>query len=88
MGMVTPYLNAAYRYDLSDHPGTVTAFFNGVSSAPFTVSTIGSGRSVVDVDAGLSARIGPSVSLFVGYQGTFRNELENHGVNGGLRMSF
>lgn len=88
MGMVTPYLNAAYRYDLSDHPGAVTAFFNGVSTAPFTVSTIGSGRSVVDVDAGLSARIGPSVSLFVGYQGTFRNDLENHGVNGGLRMSF
>lgn len=88
MGAISPYLNAAYRYDLSDHPGTVTAFFNGVSAAPFTVSTIGSGRSVVEVDAGLSARIGSSASLFVGYQGSFRNDMDSHGVNGGVRLNF
>ena len=88
MGSISPYLNAAYRYDLSDHPGSVGAYFNGVPGAAFTVSTIGSGRSVVDVDAGLSAKIGSAASVFVGYQGSFRNDLDSHGVNGGIRLSF
>ena len=73
---------------LDDNPSVVTGYFNGVSSAPFTVSAIGSGRSAFDVDAGISARIGSSASVFVGYQGTFRNDLDSHGVNGGLRFSF
>ena len=88
MGAISPYLNVTYRYNLDDNARTATAYFNGVSSAPFTVSAIGSGRSVVDVDAGISARIGTGASLFVGYQGSFRNDLDSHGVNGGLRVSF
>ena len=88
MGAISPYVNVTYRYNLDDNARTATAYFNGVSSAPFTVSAIGSGRSVVDVDAGISARIGTGASLFVGYQGSFRNDLDSHGVNGGLRVSF
>ncbi len=88
MGSVSPYLNATYRYDLSDHPGTVTGYFNGVSTAPFTVSNIASGRSVFDIDAGLSAKIGSSAKIFVGYQGSFRNDKDAHGVNGGISISF
>jgi outer membrane autotransporter protein len=88
MGTITPYANLAYRYDLSDHPGRVSGYFNGVSSAAFTVSTIGSDRSVFDVDAGLSAKVGTNASLFFGYQGSFRSDQDSHGVNGGLRLSF
>lgn len=88
MGSVSFYANAAYRYDLNNDPGSVSAYFNGVASAPFTVSTIGSGRSVFDVDAGISAMIGKSASVFVGYQGSFRNDLDSHGVNGGVRINF
>lgn len=88
MGAVSFYANAAYRYDLNDNPGSVTAYFNGVAAAPFTVSTIGSGRSVVEADAGISAKVGSTASLFVGYQGSFRNDLDSHGVNGGVRINF
>ena len=88
MGSVAPYLNVTYRYDLSDHPGSVTGYFNGVTGAPFTVSSIASGRSAFDVDAGLSAKIGGSAKIFVGYQGTFRNDIDAHGINGGLSLSF
>lgn len=88
MGSVSFYANAAYRYDVNNDPGSVSAYFNGVASAPFTVSTIGSGRSVFDVDAGISAMIGKSASVFVGYQGSFRNDLDSHGVNGGVRINF
>ena len=87
-GTISPYLNVTYRYNLDDNARTATAYFNGVSSAPFTVSAIGSGRSVFDVDAGISAKIGSGATLFVGYQGTFRNDLDSHGVNGGVRLSF
>lgn len=88
MGNVTPYVNAAYRYRVSDNARTVTAFFNGLSASPFTVSAINSGRSAIDVDAGLSAKIGANASVFAGYQGTFRNDIDSHGVNGGFRFSF
>lgn len=87
-GSIVPYANVTYRYNLDDNPAVVTGYFNGVSSAPFTVSAIGSGRSAFDVDAGISAKIGTGASVFVGYQGTFRNDLNSHGVNGGLRISF
>jgi len=88
LGTVRPFVNASYRYDLEDHPGTVTAYFNGVSAAPFTVSAIGMGRSAVEVDAGLSARIGSSVDVFAAYQGAFRNDRDSHGVSAGIRMAF
>ena len=87
-GAIRPYANVTYRYNLDDNPSVVTGFFNGVAGAPVTVSAIGSGRSAFDVDAGISARIGTGASVFVGYQGTFRNDLDSHGVNGGLRFSF
>jgi len=73
---------------VNENPGSVSAYFNGVTGGTFTVSTIGSGRSVIDVNAGLSAKIGGSAGVFVGYQGSFRNDLNSHGVNGGIRLSF
>ena len=87
-GSIRPYANVTYRYNLDDNPSVVTGYFNGVSGAPFTVSAIGSGRSAFDVDAGISAQISTGASVFLGYQGTFRNDLDSHGVNGGLRFSF
>ena len=87
-GSIRPYANVTYRYNLDDKPSVVTGYFNGVSTAPFTVSAIGSGRSAFDVNAGISANIGTGASVFLGYQGTFRNDLNSHGVNGGFRLSF
>ena len=88
MGMITPYVNATYRYAINNDARDVTAWFNGLSASPFTVSAIGSGKSVFDVDAGFSAKLGENMSLFAGYQGTYRNDVTAHGINGGLRMSF
>lgn len=87
-GSIRPYANVTYRYNLDDKPSVVTGYFNGISTAPFTVSAIGSGRSAFDVNAGISANIGTGASVFLGYQGTFRNDLNSHGVNGGFRLSF
>ncbi len=87
MGNVTPYVNASYNYRTDNDPRTVTAYFNGLTGSPFTVTAINSGRSSIEADAGLAVNIG-GASVFVGYQGTFRNDLDSHGVNGGVRFSF
>ena len=88
LGSVRPFVNASYRYDLEDHPGAVTAYVNGVSTTSFTVSAIGMGRSAVEVDAGLSAKIGSNVDLYAAYQGAFRNDRDSHGVSAGIRLAF
>lgn len=87
-GMITPYVNAAYHYRLNDSTRNVTAWFDGLTGSPFTVTGINSGRSRFDVDAGISAKVGAMASVFVGYQGTFRDDINSHGVNGGFRLSF
>ena len=88
MGTVTPYINADYRYDVNNSGRTVTAYFNGLSASPFTVSALASGRSQFDVDAGINARIGKTASVFLAYQGAFRNDISSSGVSGGLRIAF
>jgi uncharacterized protein with beta-barrel porin domain len=88
MGSFTPYVNAAYRYDVNNDPRTVTGYFNGLTGSAFSVTALGSGRSRIDVDAGVNAKVGGNASIFAGYQGTFRNDLNSHGVSGGVRLSF
>ena len=39
-------------------------------------------------DGALDAKVGDKVSVFLGYQGTFRNDVESHGLNGGVRVAF
>lgn len=87
-GSITPYLNAAYRYRLNNSSRNVTAYFDGLTGSPFTVSGLNSGRSQIELDAGVSARVGGSASVFIGYQGTFRNDLKSHGGNAGVRVAF
>lgn len=88
MGGLTPYGRFTYRYNLDGGDRNVSALFNGNSATAFTVSAIEPGRSQVDVDAGLRFMAGPAVSLSLGYQGMFRNDMTSHGVNGGIRFNF
>ncbi|WP_219893696.1 beta strand repeat-containing protein [Aquisediminimonas profunda] len=87
-GSITPYARAAYRYRANNKNGSVTANFVGNAGSAFTVSTEVAGRSEIDVDAGLSAGIGKSASVSVGYQGAFRNDVNRHGVAAQLSFGF
>ena len=88
LGKITPYANVAYRYRLSSNSRNVTGYYNAIPSDAFTVSAITPSKSQGNVDAGLSFAAGKSASIFVGYQGTFRSDVTNHGVNGGVRVNF
>lgn len=84
---ISPYGRVAYRYDLKNDDRTISALFNGNSASAFTVSGVKPSRSQVDVDAGVSFAIGERASVFVGYQGRFRSDMNSHGVSGGVRFS-
>lgn len=88
LGILRPYVRAAYRSQLGGgHSPTVSAFFNGDPSTSFTVDGVEAGRHEVDVDAGLSLDYTDG-SLFLGYQGTIRNKMSDHGVQAGIRIAF
>lgn len=85
---VTPYLNAQFKYRVSEQSRNVTAYFDDVPGAAFTVSPIMSGRWQVDLNAGVAATIGAHSKVFVGYEGIYRDEIVSHGVNGGVSIGF
>ncbi|WP_186728909.1 autotransporter outer membrane beta-barrel domain-containing protein [Sphingomonas panacisoli] len=87
-GTITPYARAAYRYRTDDKNTAITASFNGVGGSAFTVTSAGAGQSQVDVDAGVSVAIGKGGAFSVGYQGSFRNDRDRHGVSAQLSFGF
>jgi outer membrane autotransporter protein len=87
-GFVRPYLRADYRSQVgSQHGSNVTAYFDGDPNTSFTVDGTGTARHQVDVDAGLNF-VYDDGQMFVGYQGTFRKDLSDHGLHAGLRFMF
>ncbi len=88
MGGFSPYGRLTYRYLTDDNGRDITGFFNGNAASVFTVSGISQSKSQFNVDAGLSFALGTNASIFAGYQGSFRDDLTRHGVNGGVRVGF
>ena len=87
-GLFRPYVRAAYRSQIgSGAPSTVSAYFDGDPTTTFTVDGVTAGRHQVDVDAGLNL-VYDDGSMFVGYQGTIRNNMSDHGFHAGLRFMF
>lgn len=87
-GIFRPYLRAAYRSQIGgSHSPSVTAFFNGDPTTTFTVNGTEIARHEIDVDAGVALDYTDG-SLFLGYQGTIRNKMSDHGVQLGIRVAF
>ncbi len=87
-GKLSPYGRAAFRYEVGDNDRNISAIYNGNAATAFTVSGVAPGRAEFDLDAGLSYAVTDAASIFAGYQGTIRNDLNHHGVSGGVRFSF
>lgn len=88
-GELRPYLRATYRSQLGSGPdGVVTAYMNGDATTTFTVTGQPAARHQGDVDAGLNYVVNDEGGLYIGYQGTFRNDLTSHGFMAGLRFEF
>ena len=87
-GLFRPYVRAAYRSQIgSGSSSTVSAYFNGDPTTSFTVDGVSPGRHEVDVDAGVNVVYDDGI-MFIGYEGTLRNSMSNHGIHAGLRFMF
>ena len=87
-GLFRPYLRAAYRSQIGSGNGSnVSAYFNGDPTTSFTVAGLTNIRHEVDIDAGLNV-VYEDGSMFIGYEGTLRNNMSDHGIRAGLRFMF
>lgn len=87
-GLFRPYLRAAYRSRIGGSSGSsVSAYFDADPSTAFTVEGDAVARHEVDVDAGVGMVYDDGM-MYVGYQGTIRNGMSEHGVNIGVRVPF
>jgi len=87
-GLFRPYLRAAYRDELGSGQGsTLSAFFDDDPNASFTVTGTKVGRQEADIDAGVNVVYDDGI-IFVGYQGTIRKGMSDHGLHAGVRVPF
>jgi uncharacterized protein with beta-barrel porin domain len=87
-GRLQPYVRAVYRSEIgSGQSPTVTAYFNGDPTTTFSVDGIPASRHEVDVDAGVNLNYYDG-SVFLGYEGTIRNGVSDHGFQAGIRVAF
>jgi uncharacterized protein with beta-barrel porin domain len=87
-GVFRPYVRAAYRSQIGGNSTpAVTAFFNGDPTTTFTVDGTELSRREVDVDAGINI-VYDDGSYFLGYQGTIRKDMSDHGIQAGIRIRF
>jgi uncharacterized protein with beta-barrel porin domain len=87
-GLFRPYVRAAYRSQIGGNSApSVTAYFNGDPTTTFTVDGSELDRHEVDVDAGLNIVYEDGL-YFIGYQGTIRKDMSDHGVHAGIRIRF
>lgn len=84
---LSPYVRALYRFEIDAPNGDITATFTGSAATTYTVLGIERGDAF-EVDAGLAYGIGENGTIFLGYEGTFRGDLDRHGVNGGFIWTF
>ncbi len=88
-GKWRPYVKGTYRSMIGTGPAnTVTAAFIDIPTSTFTVTGRGAGKTAFDVDAGLNWVSDDEGGLYIGYQGTFRDDLTSHGVVAGIRLQF
>ncbi|HUK33305.1 MAG TPA: autotransporter domain-containing protein, partial [Vicinamibacterales bacterium] len=85
---LSPYGRLAYLYDADNKARNISAFFNGNPATAFTVSGVRPDQSEFDIDAGLAYATSANMSLYVGYQGTYRSDMNRNGVSAGLKINF
>ncbi|MEO1968936.1 MAG: autotransporter domain-containing protein [Sphingomonadaceae bacterium] len=88
-GKWRPYVGVTYRSELgSGQDGAVSAYLNDDPTNLFTVYGPVPSKNEVDVDAGLNIVFMDEGTIFVGYQGTYRDSASTQGVMAGIRLQF
>ncbi|MGD8327177.1 MAG: autotransporter domain-containing protein, partial [Sphingomonadales bacterium] len=86
-GRVEPYVDLAWRYDLSDDANGATARFIN-ESATFRVQGADVERSRAHIGAGLTGHITSKLKAYATYGGDFGSDISSHSFRTGVRYSF
>jgi uncharacterized protein with beta-barrel porin domain len=88
-GTLRPYFKGTYRSQIGSGAGsTVTAYINDDTATLFSVDGRPAARHEFDVDAGINFVFDDAGGPFIGYQGTYRNDMTNHAIMAGVRLLF
>jgi outer membrane autotransporter protein len=91
VGLPTPLsltLRAGWGHEFAAVSRSVTASFDGLPGAPFTIAGAPSPRDAAVIGIGASLAIQPSVDLFLRYDGVVTGRDSTHGAQLGLRVTF
>jgi uncharacterized protein with beta-barrel porin domain len=89
-GIFRPYARFAYRHKVGGGDNNIiNAYFDGDNTTAFQVTALATGKSEYDANLGVNWVFDDAGALFVGYQGTMReNKYSAHGINLGIRLEF
>ncbi|WP_343610010.1 autotransporter domain-containing protein [Novosphingobium sp.] len=89
-GIMRPYARFAYRHKVGGGDNNViNAYFDSDPNTAFQVTALPTGKSEYDANVGVNWVFDDAGALFVGYQGTLReNGYSAHGINLGIRLEF
>lgn len=81
-------LRAGWGHEFADVSRSITASFDGLPGAAFTVNGAPVPRDAAVIGIGASLNVQPSVDLFLRYDGTLASGASTQGATAGLRVSF
>ncbi|WP_068088484.1 autotransporter outer membrane beta-barrel domain-containing protein [Novosphingobium rosa] len=89
-GIFRPYARFAYRRKVGGGDNNIiNAYFDSDPNTAFQVTALATGKSEYDANLGVNWVFDDAGALFVGYQGTMReNKYSAHGINLGIRLEF
>jgi uncharacterized protein with beta-barrel porin domain len=86
---LTPYLSATWQHEFMDQARGITSQFNGTGLGSFTVRTEAPERDFAMVDAGITADLNRTVSLFAGYMAQVgQDNYFGQAVQAGMKIGF
>jgi outer membrane autotransporter protein len=87
--ILEPSLKAAWEHEYKYSALPIIANLGGIPGPSATFLGPNEGQDSAVVNAGISARLAPVISAYVGYDGELgREHYDSHAVTGGVRISF
>ncbi|BBC74249.1 hypothetical protein AEB_P3381 [Altererythrobacter sp. B11] len=83
---VRPFGSAAYRHAWGDRGSAAAVGFAGLPGTA-AIAAVPISRNAAVISAGLSARLG-TADLRIGYDGTYSNGFNDHGLTGSVKIRF
>ena len=85
---IVPQLRLGWEHEFDDAYQTVGAHFAGIPASAFTVIGSEVAKDSAIVGAGVTVTVGETWELFLDYDGKLNQDVQQHAVSGGVRLSW